>query len=191
MHHVEKINKHAAQLNDLKMKLIGRTNEINGLDKSLDTSSSNLSIVYNNLMNELKAIPVEAEEPVIAMPTNEVTDEPVSSRNVATVIETPVIEPADAAAGDEQFQALDEKAKQITELSRALLSDDLKQAIKLMKSDKVEEAKAIIQAEIKKDPTNWTARKHMAKIYMKEKNYNKALEEINKALDCFKQDMGE
>ncbi len=66
------------------------------------------------------------------------------------------------------------------------ISKELKKRIALFKNNQIEEAKEIFKKEVNENPENWYARNYLSKIYIKEKKYDKAIKEINRAVEDFK-----
>ena len=83
-------------------------------------------------------------------------------------------------------QQLQEKKESGLESSKIPASEELKKGIALFKNNYMEEAKEIFKKEIAKNPENWCARNYLSKIYIKEKKYDEAIKEINKAVEDFK-----
>ncbi len=160
----EPMKKIEIQHSTLKSKLSGRTNIIPELISSLEIKSSVLDDVYNDLIAGLTGGAVVVSQGA----------EGIGKEN--------------ASGG--RPQDVQDKASQIMELSRSLLSTDMRKGIEHLENNDLEKATAIFQKEIADNPDNWMAMKYMAQVYTKENRIDLAIQQINKALKIFKKEMG-
>ncbi len=160
-------NKIITEYHKLKSKVLGKTDLISGLKNILDTKSSDLYNLQKNL---------------IAMLLGKEGQVPGTIKGPAGL--------ARESLSRGQLQSIQDKAKQIMELSMSLLNDDMKRGIEYLQNNELDKAAEIFQKEIIKNPLSWMAHKYMARVYIKKGRPNKALEEINIALEIFKKVMG-
>ncbi len=155
------------QYHRLKSEVLGKTGLIFELKNILDTKSSDMDNLHKNLIARLSS-----KEEHIPGTTEELTGlaRKLLSRG--------------------QLQNIQDKAKQIMELSMSLLNEDMQKGIEYLQNNELDKAARIFQKEIIKNPLSWMAHKYLAKIYIKQGKPNKALEEINLALKIFRKVMG-
>ncbi len=148
-----------SQLDSLKNTVSGETNLMNELNGMLDKNTTDLANMQVSLIARLNNQPVP--EPVLAQ---------------------------EKELSQEQFNNLATKMSELSAPAPAQLNLDkeLQKAVQYFHNNEIDKASEILQKEIAKHPNNWKARKYMAQIYIIDKDYDKAIEEINKALESFK-----
>ena len=146
------------KLATLKNEASGKTNLMNELENILDKNIRDLADMQFNLIARLNNQSVQPAEEI-------------------------------SQAQELSQDQLKNLATRLTELpapKQLNLNRELQKAIQHFQNDELDKASEILQNEISKDPQNWRARKYMAQIYIANKDYDKAIEEINKALESFK-----
>ncbi len=146
-------------LGNLKNRVSGETNLMNELNGMLDKNTTNLANMQVSLIARLNNQPVP--EPVL-----------VQEKKIS----------------QDQFNNLATKMSELSAPAPAQLNlnKELQKAAQYFHNNELDKATEILQKEITKDPNNWKARKYMAQVYIADKDYDKAIEEINKALESFK-----
>lgn len=76
--------------------------------------------------------------------------------------------------------------KKSIDVKSDVLTYNVRMGIKFFTENKIEKAKEYLEKELSENPENWNAKNYMSKIYIKEKKYDQAVDEINQALHIFK-----
>jgi len=162
------------------------------IDSRFATVKSDIAM-KTNLMDELEAqlnkdtqLLADTQINLIARLNNQEIQEDIGNTIQQVTEATQTVEEVVTEASTNQLRDIASKLTELKAPAQLKLNQEIKKAIQYMYNDEPEKATEILQKQIKKNPNNWQARKYMAQIYIMNKDYDKALEEINKALDDFK-----
>lgn len=163
----------------LKSKVEEKAKPLNGLKTSIEEKTTVLNDVKSNVqlkMNEASSVVTDKAQDM----TKKVSRNVDISKKISEKVNV------------EKIKALSEdvskKIKKKTPAKTISFSQEFEKGLDYFKENNLEKAKEYLQKEISQNPNNYNARNYMSKVYIKEKKFDHAIDEINKALEIFKQE---
>ncbi len=194
------LTKCETKFNDIKSKVLAKMKLVTQLKGIIEKAIKGLNRIHGGVIRKLENIPTDAplamEQPTklaIRQVAGDIEEETmnVQSNLRENFLDTTVSKRfPDTVTEGEKDTSVVMKPKVESREEDVILEESLKKGIEYFNEEKIDKAREIFEKEIQKNPNNWYARNYLSKVYIKEKRYDEAIKEINKAIEIFKKMSG-